>query len=56
MSPEELEKLIKQHGEAAQTYANEAIQIGDTYIILNFGFDATMHNEEAKSLYKYSVN
>lgn len=39
MCPEKLEKLIQQHGEAAKSYANEAIQIGDTYIIPNFGFD-----------------
>lgn len=44
MSPEELEKLIQQHGEAAKAYENEAVQIGDTYIIPSFGFDATMQN------------
>ncbi|MEH1940809.1 MAG: hypothetical protein V7L01_11395 [Nostoc sp.] len=44
MCTEELKKLIQQHGEAAKSYANEAIQIGDTYIIPNFGFDAAMQN------------
>ncbi|KAF3889438.1 MULTISPECIES: hypothetical protein [Nostocales] len=44
MSPQELEKLIQQHGEAAKAYENEAVQIGYTYIIPNFGFDAVMQN------------
>ncbi|MEH2173382.1 hypothetical protein [Nostoc sp.] len=39
-----LKKLIQQHGETAKYYVNEAIEIGNTYIIPNFGFDVTMQN------------
>jgi hypothetical protein len=42
MRTEELEKLIRQHGEAAKSYEHEAVQIGETYIIQNFGFDVSV--------------
>lgn len=42
MQAEELEDLIRQHGEAARLYEHEAVQIGKTYIIQNFGFDESM--------------
>lgn len=42
MQAEELEDLIRQHGEAARSYEHEAVQIGKTYIIQNFGFDESM--------------
>lgn len=44
MFSKELEKLIQQHGEAAKLYENEAVQIGDIYIIPNFGFEPTIQN------------
>lgn len=42
MQAEELEDLIRQYGEAARSYEHEAVQIGKTYIIQNFGFDESM--------------
>lgn len=42
MFSQDLEKLIQHHGEAARLYENEAIQIGDIYIIPNFGFALTI--------------
>lgn len=42
MRTEELEDLIRQHGEAARSYEHDAVQIGETYMIQNFGFDVSM--------------
>ncbi|KGF71380.1 hypothetical protein DO97_21565 [Neosynechococcus sphagnicola sy1] len=42
MQAEALEDLIRQHGEAARSYEHDAVQIGETYMIQNFGFDVSM--------------
>jgi hypothetical protein len=44
MFTEELEKIIEQHGEAAREHEKNAIQIGDYYIIQDFGLDAKNQN------------
>jgi hypothetical protein len=44
MFTEELEKIIEQHGEAAREHEKNAIQIGDYYIVQDFGLDAKAQN------------
>jgi hypothetical protein len=42
MTPEELKKLVKQHGKAAKEFEKAAIEVGDAYLIQNFKFSPVM--------------
>ncbi len=42
MTPEELKKLVKQHGKAAKEFEKAAIEVGNTYLIQNFKFSPVM--------------